>query len=51
MIQLIIVLLVLGLVWWLISTFLPIPQPFRNAILIVLVLCAIWYLLRFAGLV
>ncbi len=50
MLQLIIVLLVLGLVWWLISTYLPIPQPFKSVILILLVLVAIWFLLRFAGL-
>ena len=51
MLQLLIILVVLGLVWWLISAMLPIPQPFKNVILVLLVLIAIFYLLRFAGLV
>ena len=50
LIQLIILLVVLGLVWWLVSAYLPIPQPFKNIILIVFVLIAILVLLSFAGL-
>ncbi len=45
-----IVLVVLGLVYWLITT-LPIPDPFRTIIYVVMVLCLIIWLLSLIGVV
>lgn len=49
MIELLISLLVLALIFWLVTAYLlPIlPNPFRTIILVVLVIIAIVYLLRF----
>lgn len=51
LLQLIIVLIVLGLVWWLIVTYLPVPQPMKNIIVALIVLAVCLYLLAFAGIV
>lgn len=48
MIRVIILLIVLGLVWWLIG-FLPLPDPFPILIRVVLILFLIWELLALAG--
>ena len=50
-IQLVVVLCVLGLVWWLFSTYvLPrLPEPFRTIIIVVLVLAVCLWLLDWAG--
>ena len=51
LVQLLIVLIVLGLVWYLIETFLPIAEPFKMVIRIVIVLILILYLLGLIGVV
>jgi hypothetical protein len=48
MIHIIIVLVVLGVIWYLLST-LPIPQPFRIVINVIIVLALCVLLLQFAG--
>ena len=49
--ELIIVLIVLGLVYWLVLAHPSVAQPFKNLVLMILVLIAIWKLLQFAGMV
>jgi hypothetical protein len=52
-VRLLIGLLVLGLVLyaiWLLLAFLPIPEPFRTIVLIILVLVALGFLLNWSGL-
>jgi hypothetical protein len=49
--QLIVLLVVLGLVWWLVTTYLPIPQPVKTVISVLAVLLMIAVLLSFAGLI
>jgi asparagine N-glycosylation enzyme membrane subunit Stt3 len=46
--DILIVLIVLGLVYWLITT-LPIAEPFKTIIYVVLVLCLILWLLSLIG--
>lgn len=50
LISLIVVLAVVGLVWWLVTTYIPLPAPVKTVItvLVVVVLC-VW-LLQWAGL-
>jgi hypothetical protein len=49
LIELLVAVIVMGLLYWLV-TLLPIPQPFKNiAIVIIVVICIIW-LLSFTGL-
>jgi len=50
LVQLLVVIIVLGLVFWLVQTFLPIPQPFKNAVLGILVIVVIVWLLSAVGL-
>ena len=47
--SLVVALIVMGLVWWLVSTYLPIPQPFKNVILVLLVVLLIVWLLNSVG--
>jgi hypothetical protein len=47
-IRILLLLIVLGLVWWLIG-FLPLPDPFPTLIRVLLVLALIWELLALAG--
>lgn len=51
LISLVIVLLVLGLVWWLFQTYImpKVPEPFRSVIIVVVVLAACLWLLSIAG--
>jgi hypothetical protein len=51
LVGILVVLLVLGLVWWLLQAYvLPIvPQPFRTLIVVVLVLIVCIWLLNIAG--
>ena len=49
MIHLIVILIVLGLLMWVVNEYLPIPQPFKNLIMVVAVLAAILYILREFG--
>ena len=48
MVRIIMLLIVLGLVWFLIG-FLPLPEPFPLLIHVVIILCLIWELLALAG--
>lgn len=47
--QLLVVLIVMGLFFWAISTLLPIPAPFKNAVLALVVLIAAVWILNIAG--
>lgn len=53
LVNIIVILVVLGLVWWLFSSYvLPrLPEPFRTIIIIVVVLFACVWLLSLAGLI
>jgi hypothetical protein len=51
LLQLIVVLVVLGLVWWLVTTYVPLPQPVKTIITVLAVLVLCLYLLSFAGLI
>lgn len=48
MIRIVILVIVLGLIAWLV-TFLPIPEPFRTIVWVVLVLALIYEILSMAG--
>ncbi len=50
LIQLIIVLAVVGLVWWLVTTYIPMPPPIKTVITVVAVLILCVWLLQWAGL-
>jgi len=49
LLQMIVVLIVLGVVAGLVWQYLPIPQPFKNIIIILIVLAACLFLLDWAG--
>ena len=49
LITIIIVLVILGLIVWAADRYLPIPQPFKNAAIFILILIACLYMLRLAG--
>jgi hypothetical protein len=51
MIQLLITLVVLGVVWYLIETYVPIAEPFRTIIRIVLILFLCLWLLSTFGII
>lgn len=46
--RIIVLVIALGLIAWLV-TFLPIPEPFRTIVWVVLILCLIWEVLAMAG--
>lgn len=46
----IIVILIVGVLVWAINTYLPVAQPFKGIIIVLLVLVACLYLLKLAGL-
>jgi len=48
LIQLLIIVIVLGLLYWLV-TLLPLPAPFKNIALVIVILIAIVWLLSVAG--
>ncbi len=48
MIRVLMLLIVLGLAWWLIG-FLPLPDPFPLLVRVVIILCVLWELLALAG--
>lgn len=50
MVRVVVLVIVLGLVAWLL-TFLPIPEPFRTLVFVVMVVAVIWEVLALAGLV
>ncbi len=48
-ISLLVVLVVVGLVWWLVTTYLPLPQPIKMVITCIAVLILCVWLLQWAG--
>lgn len=48
-ISLLVVLVVVGLVWWLITTYVPLPAPIKTVITVIAVLVLCIWLLQFAG--
>lgn len=48
-ISLVVVLVVVGLVWWLITTYVPLPAPVKTVITVLAVLVLCVWLLQFAG--
>jgi hypothetical protein len=49
LVRLVVVVIVFGLLYWL-TTLIPLPYPFHLVLLVLFVLVAIGYLLKFAGL-
>jgi hypothetical protein len=49
MVSLIIALVVFGLIWWLVTTYIPMPPPIRTIVTVVFVLILIVWLLQFVG--
>ncbi len=49
-IPLLVVLVVVGLVWWLVTTYLPLPPPVKTVLTVVGVLVLCVWLLEWAGL-
>jgi len=50
LIQLLVVVIVLGLLWWLVAMVLPLPAPFKMVAQVIVVLIAIVWLLSLVGL-
>ena len=50
LVSLIVVLAVAGLVWWLVTTYLPLPPPIKTVITVVFVVILCIWLLQWAGL-
>ncbi len=50
MIELIVTLAIVGLIVWAVVTYIPMPVAFRNAIIIVAVVCVVVFVLRAFGL-
>lgn len=50
-VQLVVVLCVIGLVWWLVTTYLPLPAPLKTIITVLLVLLSCLYLLSWVGII
>lgn len=48
-ISLLVVLVVVGLVWWLVTTYVPMPQPVRTIVTVIGVLILCIWLLQWAG--
>lgn len=51
MIEVLVVLVVVGICWWLIETYIPLPEPIKTIIRIVLVLFLVVWLLSVFGIV
>lgn len=49
MVHLLIIVAVLCLVWWLVTTYLPMPAPMKTVITVIFVVALCIFLLRFAG--
>lgn len=49
MISLIITVAVLGLIVWLVTTYIPMPEPFRSIIWVIAIIALVILLLNFAG--
>lgn len=48
-IQIVIVLAIIGVILWLITTYIPMPPPFKTVIIVVAVLCLCLWLLNIFG--
>lgn len=51
MLELIIALVVLGFIWWLVITYIPMPDPMKKVITVIVVIFLILLLLRMFGFV
>lgn len=49
LIPLLVTLVVLGVVWFLVTTYIPMPQPIKTVITVIAVLVLCLWLLRWAG--
>jgi len=49
LVQLLIGLIILGLVFWLVQSYIPLPAPFKTVIYVILVLILLIWLLRIFG--
>ncbi len=49
MISLIISIALVGLIVWAITTYIPMPAPFKTAIMVIAVVCLVLYLIQFFG--
>lgn len=49
LISIIIVLVVFGVVWWLVTTYIPMPQPVKTVITVIVVLVLCLWLLQVFG--
>jgi uncharacterized membrane protein len=49
MITLILTLIILGVLWYLVDTYIPMPAPMRTIVRVVILLAVVLYLARFFG--
>lgn len=49
LISIVIVLVVLGVVWWLVTTYIPMPAPIKTVITVIIVLLLCLWLLQVFG--
>ena len=49
LIQVVVVLIIVGLVLWLVQTYLPLPPPIKTGIVVLIILLLILWLLNVAG--
>lgn len=49
MISLILVLAVIGVIVWLVESYVPMPQPFKIAIRVIVLVCVVLYLVQLFG--
>lgn len=49
LISLIVVLAVVGLIWWMVTTYIPMPQPIKTIITVIAVVVLCIWLLQWAG--
>jgi hypothetical protein len=46
LISLVVVLAILGFVLWLVTTYIPMPPPFKNVLIVIVVLLVVLWVLR-----
>ena len=51
MIELLLVIAIAGLIVWFVTTYVPMPPPFRAAIVVVAAICLLVYVLQAFGLI
>lgn len=49
MIALVLLLAIIGFLVYLVVTYIPMPQPFKTAIIVIVVICLVIYVLRLLG--